>query len=227
MTCREWALPATQVTLHYRRRLPHGIPDNAIIFVTWRLAGCLPPKQLEFLNSGRTEPAFLRREEAFDRIQRGPAWLRDPRVASMLADTLNYGATVRKLYTLHAWAVMPNHVHVVFEPHIAMPKIMRWIKGRTSRVANRILGPAGEPFCQDESFDHWIRNSQELANVIYYVERNPVKAGLVSSEEQWRWSSAWGKEDAAKADGKKPIVCPTCYSEIFRTQRQTWQPAQS
>jgi REP element-mobilizing transposase RayT len=85
---------------------------------------------------------------------------------------------------------MPNHVHAVWEPHIPMPAIMRWLKGRTSRIANRVLGRSGQAFWQDESYDHWIRSASELDEVIKCVESNPVKAGLVSTAEQWLWSSA-------------------------------------
>jgi len=71
---------------------------------------------------------------------------------------------------------------------------MRWLKGRTSRVANRILGRTGASFWQEESFDHWIRNSEEFSYLVQYVENNPLKAGLVEAKEQWRWSSAgWGR----------------------------------
>jgi len=69
-------------------------------------------------------------------------------------------------------------------------------QGRTSRVANRILGRAGTPFWQDESFDHWVRSAEELQDLIAYVENNPVKAGLVETAEEWKWSSAgWMAEE--------------------------------
>jgi REP element-mobilizing transposase RayT len=67
---------------------------------------------------------------------------------------------------------------------------MRWLKGRTGRMANRILGRTGMPFWQEESFDHWVRSPEELQELIDYVERNPVKAGLVEAKQQWAWSSA-------------------------------------
>jgi len=56
---------------------------------------------------------------------------------------------------------------------------MRWLKGRTSRMANQILGRTGKPFRQDESFDHWVRSGEQLQELIAYVEGNPVKASLV------------------------------------------------
>jgi len=85
----------------------------------------------------------------------------------------------------------------VWEPHIPMPAIMRWLKGRTSRIANRVLGRSGGAVWQDESYDHWIRSSRELEEIIRYVEGNPVNAGLVCAEEQWAWSSARFRVDDA------------------------------
>ena len=85
---------------------------------------------------------------------------------------------------------MPNRVRAVFQPHMAMPVIMRWLKRRTGREANQILGRSGMPFWQDESFDHWVRSTEELRYLIEYVENNPLRAGLVEAKQQWRWSSA-------------------------------------
>ena len=103
---------------------------------------------------------------------------------------------------------MPNHVHVIFQPHTALPTIMRWLKGRTSRVANQILGRTGTPFWQDESFDHWIRSGEELQYLIEYVKHNPLKAGLVEAGEQWRWSSAGGETDDKKRCRGRDASCP-------------------
>jgi REP element-mobilizing transposase RayT len=116
----------------------------------------------------------------------------------MLTNALQYGETARQLYRLRAWVIMPNHVRMVLEPRVAMPSIMRWLKGRTGRMANRILGRTGTPFWQEESFDHWVRSAEELQEAIKYVEGNPVKAGLVETGEQWPWSSARFRADAKR-----------------------------
>jgi REP element-mobilizing transposase RayT len=85
---------------------------------------------------------------------------------------------------------MPNHVHVLFSPHVPLPRIMRSIKAFTAREANRILGRSGNPFWQDESFDHWIRDNAAFQRAVAYIESNPVKAGLVDRANEWPWSSA-------------------------------------
>jgi putative transposase len=108
----------------------------------------------------------------------------------VVTDALDQGAAEYRLYNLLAWVIMPNHVHVVFDPLRDLPKITRWIKGSTARTANLLLGRTGQPFWQYESYDHCVRTSQELTRVIHYVEHNPVNAGLVKSIDDWPWSSA-------------------------------------
>ena len=181
--------------LYYRRRLPHWIPDQATVSVTWRLAGSMPPVSPDILTAENTGRTFFARDERLERSTRGPFWLREPRIAKMVEDALLYGETTRGFYSLHGWVIMPNHVHAVFEPKSALPATMRWLKGRTSREANRHLGRTGLPFWQDESYDHWIRSTGELEDVIAYVENNPVKAGLVDTKERWPWSSVRRKAD--------------------------------
>lgn len=48
----------------------------------------------------------------------------------------------------------------------------------------------GTPFWQEESFDHLVRSEQEFARILRYIESNPVKAGAVTTPEEFPWSSA-------------------------------------
>jgi len=63
-------------------------------------------------------------------------------------------------------------------------------KGTTAREANRVLGRTGEPFWQKESYDHWVRDGDELEKIRAYIESNPVKAGLARNPKDFAWSSA-------------------------------------
>jgi putative DNA methylase len=125
-----------------------------------------------------------------DRAPEGPQWLADPPIAAIFVDALLHGENIRRSYKLFAWVVMPNHVHVVLQPHEKLPEIMRWIKAATALRANRLAARRGQPFWQREHFDRWIRTGKELASVIAYVEANPVNAGLATSSGAWPWSSA-------------------------------------
>src|SRR6185436_14134317 len=114
--------------------------------------------------------AFVALDREVDKAAFGPVWLRDPRVARVVADALSYGETGRQFYELRAWVIMPNHVHVLLRPKTSMPAITRWLKGSTARQANLILGRTRQAFWQDESFDHRVRDEVELERIVRYVE---------------------------------------------------------
>ena len=174
----------------YRRRLPHFHPDDSYLFLTWRLWGSLPSgreKSAPHLTPGQV---FAATDRKLDRLASGPLWLKEPRIANLVSHAVLIGADERRFYDLCAWVVMPNHVHLLILPLISVSVLMRWLKGSTARGANGILGRTGQPFWQDESFDHYLRATSRLDRTIAYIEQNPVSAGLVCSAEHWPWSSA-------------------------------------
>ena len=182
------------MAFYYPRRLPHWDPGDAALFITWRLHGSLPapPKEWEVLPS-------IQRFELQDQSlahATGPHWLKIPAVAESVIRTLHYGAEQLHLYELHVWVIMSNHVHILIEPHAPLGKITRSIKNYSAKEANRILQRTGQPFWQNESYDRVVRNQQEFNDIVRYIEFNPVKAGLVSDPEEWRWSSAWVGQEA-------------------------------
>jgi hypothetical protein len=140
--------------MYYERRLPHWQPDGADLFVTWRLAGSLPSNlRFSVIKTGRD---FAACDRVLDTASAGPFWLKDERVANCMVESLHYGQHQLKLYELHAWVIMCNHVHVLWTPLAPMISIMDRIKTFTAREANRILQRSG-PFWQRESFDRWVR----------------------------------------------------------------------
>jgi REP element-mobilizing transposase RayT len=179
--------------MFYRRHLPHWQKAESALFITWRLFGSLPrkafPSNLKDLDPGRR---FLLLDRELDKALYGPTWLKDPRVAEQLVSSLHRGAEQLQLFRLVAYVVMSNHAHILIWPQALLPRITKGFKGFTARQANRILNRTGERFWQDESFDHAVRSEDEFFRIKSYIERNPVKAGLVASPEEWPWSSAAG-----------------------------------
>lgn len=147
--------------------------------------------------------------------------LRDPRIASMIRSNL-YHHHGKKYYLL-GYCVMPNHVHVLFQPiehdvetsgtsgQIArastgerpvttlaigeqpdklspLANIMHSLKSYTAHEANKILKRTGT-FWQPESYDHWVRDDEELERIVLYIRGNPVKARFVPRPENWYWCS--------------------------------------
>ena len=67
----------------YRRRLPHFQPEDAYLFLTWRLWGSLP-KMVELVLHRTEGQAFVAQDRALDRRCSGPLWLRQPRIAALV-----------------------------------------------------------------------------------------------------------------------------------------------
>jgi type I restriction enzyme R subunit/putative DNA methylase len=171
-----------------RAYLPHWHPENAAIFLTWRLYGSTPAPQPEFL---RMPPG--KRFAAEDRAlvsAAGPHHMKNSEIAQAVVSAIKYGADPLRLYDLCAWVVMSNHVHMLIEPHVELSRITESINRCSAREANKILGLTGQPFWQIESYDHWARTSEEFDNIVRYIEFNPVKAGLVENPEDYPWSGA-------------------------------------
>lgn len=137
--------------------------------------------------------------------------LSDPRLAKQVFDSLLHFAGVR--YDVFALVVMPSHFHWVFRPCDEWVKslsgrrsprehVMHSIKGYSAARCNSLLGKVGR-FWQDESYDHWVRDADELERIIYYVENNPVKAGLISTPTEWANSSARVRADRQLEFGAK------------------------
>ena len=125
----------------YRRRLPHFHPDGAHLFVTWRLDGSLPvaPPEVIYATPGH---AFAAEDRALAQGH-GRLWLGDTRVARQVTEAICDGESQKQFYELQAWVVMPNHVHMLILPLVALPKITHWIKGKTAREANPVVGTSG------------------------------------------------------------------------------------
>ena len=174
------------MTTFHNRRLPHFHSVGQATFVTWRLHGSLPPNRC-FPPAIVSGQAFLAMDRILDSTCDGPLFLRMPEVAQMVVDAIHYRD--RRIYHLHAFVVMPNHVHLLMTPLVVVSKVLQSLKRFTAREGNRMLGLTGQPFWQDESYDRLVRNDTEFAHIAHYIERNPVTAGLATTPEEYPWSS--------------------------------------
>jgi len=99
----------------------------------------------------------------------------------------------RELFDLQIAVVMSDHVHLVLVPlpdRLGYPhplaQIMRRIKGRSSRLINVALAHTGAVW-QHEYFDRQLRSDEDVFAKCEYVAANPVRKGIVSSPDEYRW----------------------------------------
>ena len=190
-----------------RRRLPHLYVIGQPLFVTFRLYGSLPANR-PFPSSNLTSgEAFVTMDRLLDQARSGPTFLKQPAIAQLILASLECGARLGH-YQMHSFVIMPNHVHLLLTPHVSVSKLLGSLKASTARRANLLLQRCGQPFWQDESYDHVVRSGDEFRRIQRYIENNPVTAGLAATAEQYAWSSAGRPARPPQAEGL-PHTSPT------------------
>jgi putative transposase len=103
----------------------------------------------------------------------------------LLRDNLS-DAEVRLL----GWCMMTNHVHLIAIPgrEDSLAILFRRVHGRYAQYYNARSGRTGHLW--QNRFFACSLGVGHLWTALAYVERNPVRAGLVASEGDYRWSSA-------------------------------------
>ena len=100
-------------------------------------------------------------DRLLDEGRSGPFYLRQPALAQMVVEAIHHNASVLAHYALHAYVVMPNHVHLLIS---------------------------------------LVRDRPEFGRIRLYIERNPVRAGLVQEASEYPWSSAGWTTGGSPAD---------------------------
>jgi REP-associated tyrosine transposase len=91
---------------------------------------------------------------------------------------------------LWAWCLMTNHVHLVLLPgsEESLSVLFRRVHGRYAQYYNARWGRSGHLW--QNRFFSCILGTGHLWTALAYVERNPVRAGMVEAAVDYPWSSA-------------------------------------
>lgn len=92
---------------------------------------------------------------------------------------------------LLAWCLMPNHFHLVLWPRADgdLSRYMMWLMTAQVRRYHRHYRSSGHIW-QGRFKSFPIQEDEHLLTVLRYVERNPLRANLVTKAQNWLWSSA-------------------------------------
>jgi len=115
--------------------------------------------------------------------------LQSDRTTQLFCETL-FGYRDAKKFQVHAFVVMPNHIHlIVTVPEgSTLERTMQFIKGGFSYQAGKLLGARYEIW-QKSFLDRRVRDTNEFERYRDYIHQNPVRAGLVGSADDFRFSS--------------------------------------
>lgn len=170
---------------HSRGYLPHYDSPERAQHVVFRTAGPLP----KAISAHSNMQERARRVDEWLDGGEGGSPLAPPDHARIVVESLR--AFVGQRYDLHAYCVMPNHVHALMtlREGFRLGDVVKSWKTFTGRRINQSTGAPG-PFWALDYFDRYMRDETDFDNTIAYIENNPVAAGLVSSPAEWPWSSA-------------------------------------
>lgn len=180
-------------------RLPHWQQDGSTYFVTFRLNDSIPKALMDKWTAKRDrwildhprpwdEETEIEYHNLFskeiDRILdagHGGRVLAKREIAAIVGEEFARFEGVR--YMLHAYVVMPNHVHIVFSltEGVTVHKVVGSWKRMSARKINEALGKQCALW-QKDYFDRIIRSWEHMLRVARYVRRNPAKVKLREGE---------------------------------------------
>ena len=124
-------------------------------------------------------------------------------------------ACARVLMRVLSYTIMPNHWHLVLWPFEDgdLSDFVSWLTLTHTQRRHGQRGTTGTGHLYQGRFKSFVvEEDGHLLTVLRYVERNPLRAGLVPRAEEWPWSSLWQRMHQGAADGVPlaswPVTCP-------------------
>lgn len=135
----------------------------------------------------------------------GQCFMKNDNVAQIVRDNLMFHNG--KKYNLLKWCIMPNHVHILIEVFngISLSEIIHSWKSYSANQINKLFNRTGQVWMM-EYFDRYIRDYDHFEKVVNYIHNNPVKAGLVKSPSEYRWSSAYDGDSGGVQASSLPTI---------------------
>lgn len=185
---------------------PHWEMNEAIYHICFRLNDSIAQERLylyiqekERISASPKDLSqkekFLKRfllSQKFDKLLNaghGYCFFRKPDIAREMQSIL-LGRN-HKRYVLHAWCIMPNHIHIIMQPlpGQTIASILQEWKSYSSHIINKLCNHTGSVWHKD-SYNRVIRSYREYIRQINYVWNNPEKGKLQNYPWRWAWNHA-------------------------------------
>ena len=119
-----------------------------------------------------------------------------------------------------AYAVMPNHWHMIVWPEAdgELSAFMKWMTETHARRWRDWRASTGRGAVYQGRFKAVpIQCDSHLLRACHYVERNPLRGRLVAAAEDWPWTSAYllGTSGARPVLAPWPVAKPADWAEML------------
>lgn len=126
-----------------------------------------------------------------------------------------------------SYCIMPNHWHLVLNPKKDgdLQKFMGWLSmTHTQRWHSQHKTIGSGHLYQGRYKSFPVETDEYLLQLLKYVERNPLRAKLVTRAEDWKWSSLYrremGNSEQKSLLAKCPIDVPDNYLDLINTPQE-------
>jgi putative transposase len=129
-------------------------------------------------------------------------------------------ARAQILMRMLAFVLMPNHWHLLLWPEgdHDLSDFCRWLTHTHSMRWHAHYHTSGTGHLYQGRFKAFsVEGNAHFYQVARYIERNPLRANLVSRAEQWRWSSLYGDTEPAPLLAGWPVALPADWVEQVNT----------
>lgn len=122
-----------------------------------------------------------------------------------------------------AYCIMSNHWHMLLWPYDddSMPAFMHWVTMTHTQRWHAAHGTTGIGHVYQGRYKSFpVQSNQRFFKTMRYIEANPLRAEIVTSADEWQWSSFLNRNNPAKpfklADGPMPL--PKNWAKIVETK---------
>ncbi len=126
-----------------------------------------------------------------------------------------------------SYVIMPNHWHMLLYPvdDGDLGKFLHWVTTSHVRHYRAKTGTVGYGHLYQGGYKSFPVETGRYAETLFrYIERNPLKAGLVDRAEKWKWSSLWRREYGTKKEKEllsdTVVELPDNYIDILNSSNE-------
>lgn len=130
-----------------------------------------------------------------------------PRIASWVIQKMRAIAAADG-FILHAWCVMPDHVHLFVEGATVNADLRGFVAHFKRRTSFDFSGRFGRPMWQRNLYDHVVRSGGAIDPIFWYVWMNPVRKGICADYREFAFSGSesvdWRRKEAVRVVWEPP-----------------------
>ena len=117
-------------------------------------------------------------------------------------------SAAKHAFLLHAYCVMPNHIHILAEAAKKSCNLSKFISHFKQTTAYFYKQKTNEPLWQPRYYDHILRNPKDTEPIAQYIWQNPIRKGLCQNPRDYQLSGSqtinWKEYCSAPTDWSPP-----------------------